>query len=252
MNSFISWVGGKKLLRKEIINRFPTDTFDRYIEVFGGAAWVLFGKDRHANMEVYNDANSELVNLFRCVKYHCEELQRELGGYLNSRELFDDIRLQKATRGLTDIQRAARFYLIIKMSYGSDARSFSCSATRLEPTIEYLTAIKQRLSNVVIECKDFENLIQVYDRPTALFYCDPPYHGTESHYIERFIEADHVRLRDVLSHAQGRFILSYNDDEYIRSLYAGYGIDEVTRPYGLSHKDDKQKKICKELIIRNY
>lgn len=43
MNSFIAWIGGKKLLRKAIIERFP-ESFDRYIEVFGGAGWVLFGK----------------------------------------------------------------------------------------------------------------------------------------------------------------------------------------------------------------
>ena len=40
MNSFISWIGGKKLLRDQIIARFPAE-IGRYIEVFGGAAWVL-------------------------------------------------------------------------------------------------------------------------------------------------------------------------------------------------------------------
>ena len=40
MNSFIAWIGGKRLLRKAIIERFPEEGFDRYIEVFGGAGWV--------------------------------------------------------------------------------------------------------------------------------------------------------------------------------------------------------------------
>ena len=71
MNSFIGWIGGKKLLRKEIIARFPEE-YGRYVEVFGGAGWVLFGLDpKPGRMEVYNDANSDLVNLFRCVKYPC-------------------------------------------------------------------------------------------------------------------------------------------------------------------------------------
>jgi len=71
MNSFISWVGGKKLLRNKIIEEFPvTDKYGRYIEVFGGAGWVLFSRDKHASLEVYNDVNGQLVNLFRCVKYH--------------------------------------------------------------------------------------------------------------------------------------------------------------------------------------
>lgn len=69
MNSFISWIGGKNSLKKEIIKRFPED-MERYVEVFGGAGWVLFYKDKHAPVEIYNDINSDLVNLYRCVRYH--------------------------------------------------------------------------------------------------------------------------------------------------------------------------------------
>lgn len=77
MNSFIAWIGGKKALRKQLLAEMP-ESFDRYIEVFGGAGWLLFSKDKHASMEVFNDANSNLINLYRCVKHHPEELQREL------------------------------------------------------------------------------------------------------------------------------------------------------------------------------
>ena len=58
MNSFIAWIGGKRLLRKAIIERFPEEGFDRYIEVFGGAGWVLFGKEVGKELEVFNDAAS--------------------------------------------------------------------------------------------------------------------------------------------------------------------------------------------------
>lgn len=69
MNSFMSWIGGKKALRNKIIEQFPASgTYGRYVEVFGGAGWVLFASDRHAKMEVYNDVNGNLVNLFRCIK----------------------------------------------------------------------------------------------------------------------------------------------------------------------------------------
>ena len=54
MNSIISWVGGKKALRDLIYLRMPGH-YDRYIEVFGGGGWVLFGKPPDKCMEVYND-----------------------------------------------------------------------------------------------------------------------------------------------------------------------------------------------------
>lgn len=80
MNSFIAWIGGKKLLRKAIMERFPEDGYTRYIEVFGGAGWVLFGKEPGKKLEVFNDVNSDLINLYRCIKYHREALQKELNG----------------------------------------------------------------------------------------------------------------------------------------------------------------------------
>ena len=78
MNSFIAWIGGKKLLRKEIVKRFPEEGFTRYVEVFGGAGWVLFEKEQGKELEVFNDRDSNLINLYRCIKYHCGELQREM------------------------------------------------------------------------------------------------------------------------------------------------------------------------------
>lgn len=213
MNSFISWIGGKKLLRQEIIKRFP-DNVSRYIEVFGGAAWVLLAKDRHAELEVYNDINCDLINLFRCVKHHCGELQRELSYMLNSRELFQDFKVQYNVRGMTDIQRAARFFMLIKTSYGSDRHSFGCVKKDIGVMVHYLDRIYERLDNVVIENKDFEDLIKVYDRPGSLFFLDPPYFGAEEYYKVPFDMTDHQRLCDVLKGIKGKFLLTYNDCEY--------------------------------------
>lgn len=249
MNSPITRIGGKKLLRKTICDHFPeTGTFDRYIEVFGGAGWVLFYKDKHAKLEVYNDADGELVNLMRCIKYHAGELQRELDGYCNSREFFEDISAQINVRGLTDIQRAARYFLRMKLSFGAEGGSYGCNSRNIINAVACLTDVQSRLlsSSVVIEHKDFENLIKVYDRPKALFYCDPPYHSTEKYYDVQFTEADHIRLHDTLTAIKGKFLLSYNDDDYIRELYNGFKIDAVER----------QNNIVggrfKELIITNY
>lgn len=250
MNSFIAWIGGKKLLRKEIIKRFPEEGFSRYIEVFGGAGWVLFEKEPGKELEVFNDIDSNLINLYRCIKYHCEELQKELQWMALSREQFFDSKSQLESRGFTDIQRAARFFHIIKVNFGSDRRTFGTNKKNLSGTIEYLPLIQERLKNVVIENKDFESLIRVYDREGALFYLDPPYHGTEKYYEGGFGEEDHERLKAVLKDIKGRFILSYNDDEYIRELYKEYCIEAISRNNSLAAKPKASE--FKELIIRNY
>jgi DNA adenine methylase len=251
MNSFIGWIGGKKLLRKEIVSRFP-EKIDRYIEVFGGAAWVLFHKEKHADLEVYNDYNGDLVNLYRCIKYHCMELQRELSFMLNSRELFEDFKAQYSTRGMTDIQRAARFFMLIKTSYGSDTRTYGCVKKDTSVTIEYLNSIQERLSRVVVENKDFESLIKVYDRPAALFYLDPPYYGTERYYQAQFSQDDHERLCRVLRGINGKFLLSYNDCGYIRDMYRDFNVEGVERNNNLTARYLDRDKRYGEVIIRNY
>lgn len=243
MKSFIPWIGGKSLLAKKITAEFPQD-FGRYIEVFGGGASVLFSADKHAKFEVYNDANGDLVNLFRCIKYHREELQKEIRFYLNSREMFADIRKRLDCPGFTDIQRAAMFYVLIKTSFGADADSYGCSVKKIGT--ERFEEIEKRLANVNIEHKDFEALIKQYDRSDALFYCDPPYHTTEKHYSEKFSEADHYRLNSVLTALKGRFILSYNDDDFVRELYKNFDIQAVSRQNNLSTGQ------FKEVIIKNY
>lgn len=205
---------------------------------------LFYGDQPRASLEIYNDANGDLVNLFRCAKYHCGELQREISGYFNAREIFEDIRKRMKTRGFTDIQRAAMFYVMVKTSYGADSRTFGCNQKNL--SADYLEQISNRLQKVVIEHKDFENLIQVYDRPNALFYCDPPYYKTEHYYDATFSTEDHKRLKQCLNGIKGRFILSYNDNEFIRELYRDFKIIAVERPNNLS------KGTYKELIIKNY
>ena len=251
MDSFISWIGGKKALRKKIMEQFPeSGEYERYIEVFGGAGWILFSSDKHAKMEVYNDINGDLVNLFRCTKYHTDAIQNELQYILMSREQFYDAREQIKIRGMTDIQRAARFFILIKESFGADLRSFGLRSRDMDKTKKYLEEVSKRLNRVVIENQDFEKIINNYDSKDALFYLDPPYYQTEKYYQNRFMAEDHVRLKETLDKIKGKFVLSYNDCKYIRDLYRNYKVIEVERMHNLVQK--KEKPIYRELIIKNY
>ena len=251
MNSFITWIGGKKLLRKNILEQFPdSTTYNRYIEVFGGAAWVLFGKDKIAKLEVYNDINGKLVNLFKCVKYHPEALQKELEWIFMSREQFFDAIGQMETRGLTDIQRAARFYIIIHESFGGNCESFRVSSKNMQKKLLDLREVSNRLSSVVIENLDFEHLIKTYDRQQASFYIDPPYYASEMYYADKFIPDDHIRLHNVLTKIKGKFIISYNDCQVIRDLYNKFCIIEVDRFNNLTVKGGGRR--YNELIIKNF
>ena len=209
----------------------------------------MFSRDKHSSMEVFNDVNGELINLYRVVKYHPEALQKELEWLLMSREQFFD-ELNRNTRGMTDIQRAVRFFCLIKESFGADCRSFGVRTRDMEKAVDYLAEVSGRLNRVVIENQDFERLIKTYDRSDALFYLDPPYYEAEKYYPDRFNPEDHERLRKCLGNIKGKFILSYNDCLQIRDLYKGYTIVEVDRSDNLVNKNKSRR--YKELIIKNF
>lgn len=252
MDSFIPRIGGKRILRKDILARFPKDPVGRYVEAFGGAGWLLFSKDRHAPEEIFNDIDGELINLFRCVKNHAEELQRQMEWMLNSRELFEDAIALKCSRGLTDIQRAALYFVAVKESYGADVRTYGSPAKNLERVTEYLSKVKHRLQTVKIENRSYDIIIKQYDRTDALLYLDPPYHGTEGAYDSPFTDNDHHNLRRILGGINGKFILSYNDDSFVRSLYSGFYIEEISRNSNLANRYPTLKGSFRELIIRNF
>lgn len=287
MNSFIAWVGGKKALRKLIYTMFPVQ-FDRYIEVFGGGGWVLFGKPPNLKrkLEVYNDYNSNLANLFYCVKNRTCAFLLELGFLpINSRDEFSMIRtflekqepdttflqeeLTLAEQNLsppdyeeiraillenaqmTDVKRAAAFFKLIRYSYGSGCTSFGCQPFDVRKCFDAIWQASHRLSETVIENKDFEALIRQYDRDSAFFYCDPPYYETEGHYEVVFRKEDHMRLRDTLKACRGKWMVSYNDCDFIRELYDGYYITAVTRLNNLAQRYEGGCEFP-EVIITNY
>lgn len=111
LNAPFGWMGGKPKLRATLANLIPeqdtpvkTRKIQRYVEVFGGVAWLLLYKDKWFRNEVYNDINDGLVNLFSVIRFHPDELIKEIELVVNSQKLFH---YYKDTLHLTDIQKAA-------------------------------------------------------------------------------------------------------------------------------------------------
>lgn len=257
----MSWVGGKKALREILESYLPLD-HNRYVEVFGGAGWLLFHK-APGPYEVYNDFNGLLVNLYRCVREKPMELIEALRFRLNTREDFDyiqyyhaepkNIRITKEC----NIRLAAEFYYLIRTSYASGLSSFGGAPHDFWQDFPHIVSAHRRLGKTVIECQDFGTLIRHYDRPDSVFYLDPPYFGTENLYQnvgkEGFTLDDHVRLRDQLMGIEGRFLLSYNKDPFIFELYdqPGICIVSIDRLHNFRQRYEGGS-MFEEYIIANY
>ena len=254
INSFMAWVGGKKALRDEILARFPRN-YKRYIEVFGGAGWVLFHKPPGNDFEVFNDFNGNLVNLYRCVREQPEALRNELRYMLNSRLDFEYMKgMLHSQAVLPDVRRAAYYYALIRYSYAAGTSTFGSQPHAMWNNFPLVESAAGRLQKVVIENKDCVKLIRQYDRPESFFYCDPPYYNADQYYEAVSSDGfDHAGLADALLGIKGKFLLSYNDCPEIRALYdrSGIVVEGISRLSNIAQRYENGKQYP-ELLISNY
>lgn len=249
LNPPITRVGGKSKLRKTIIEMIPEHTC--YVELFFGAGWVYFAKET-SKVEVINDIDKELINLFKMIKYHSPEIERQLQYEFSGRDVFEEYK-NCSIEYLTEIRRAVRFLYIITQSFAGIGENFGYGTTsKPSPHIfnSDLSKIKERLRNTYVENLSFEKIIKKYDRPHTFFFCDPPYFETCG-YENKFTEEDHIKLRDLLKDIKGKFLLTLNDHEKVREWYKDFNFNEVEVGYSLC-KDKKGRRKYKELIITNY
>lgn len=247
----ISWIGGKNRLSTQIIPFFPKHT--TYVEPFCGGAQIFFHKEP-SPVEVLNDLDHDIVNFLRVCQSHYQELVRYLQYVVVSREWFRILR-NTDPASLTDVQRAARFLYLQKNSFAGmvTKQNYKCTVVALpnynpQSIPQSIEKAHARLERVQIESLPYEKVVEKYDRPTTLFYLDPPY-WRKSLYRFNFSERDFVRLKEVLLKISGKFVLSLNDAPEVRTIFSPFEIRTIETSYSAQPKPGKRYR---ELVITNF
>lgn len=230
----IPWIGGKRRLADRIFPLFPRHSC--YAEPFAGGAALYFLRPVPAEVEVLNDINGDLVNLYRVVQHHLEEFVRQFKWALSSRQVFKWLQ-ETRPETLTDIQRAARFYYLQQSAFGGrvDGQSYGTATTQppglnLLRIEEALSAAHLRLSNTYIEHLAWQECIRRYDRPHTLFYCDPPYWQTEGYGVPFGFE-QYEEMAELIGKIRGKAIISLNDHPDIRRVFGQYHMESTDITY---------------------
>lgn len=252
-----------------------------YVEVFGGGGSVLLNKERSVR-EVLNDANGNLINLYRVVREHPEELKDRLLYVMHNREDFKiaQRRLEEATGRCfpvlpqqdgnssdsqgklaekkpevsSPVLRAADFYQVVRQSYAGNGKQFSAVARSMWAGFPAIDRVAGRLQGVTLEKEDFGVIFQRYDSPTTVFYIDPPYFFTEDYYPGGiFLRSDHQRLAAILLNTEGLWLLSYNLCPEVLELYQqpGIFIEQVDRINNMAQRYEGGA-VYQEVLISNY
>lgn len=269
---FLKWAGGKRQLLPTIRKRIP-ENFSTYYEPFVGAGAVLF--DIMPSKAVINDANKELINVYKVIKNHIDELIRELKGHINEEEYYYDVRKldrREDYKDMSPVKKASRILFLNKTCYNGLFRvnqkgQFNVPFGRYKnPNIvneDVLRAVHNYLNNnnIKILNTDFEDGIK-YMRKEAFVYFDPPYHpisdtSSFTGYTTDGFDADDQRrlkyLCDELNDRGCRFLLSNSSAELILDLYNedDYKIEYVDANRCINSVAKSRGEI-EEVLVRNY
>jgi DNA adenine methylase len=267
INSPFKWVGGKSRLRKSIIPLIPAHQC--YVEPFGGAAWVLFGKPL-SPIEVLNDIDEELINFFRVVRHQPEELIKSFDLELVSRSEFQRL-ADGDPKVMSDVERAHRFYYLIMAGWGGEALypRFQTSTSdgghgnrligALKTLRRRIEPVHDRLKTVIIENLDWAECIERYDRPASFIYLDSPYPGNGANYRHNMrLMADHSVIAERLRGLQCKWMLSSYDTEEVRAKFQHYNIVQIQSSSGMRSAESearshgRKRTMNREILVLNY
>lgn len=255
--SVFPYPGGKGRMCDWIISRMPPH--ECYVEVFGGSAALLYNKPA-AHNEVYNDINDDLVQFFSVLREREEELLEWLQGVPYARSVYDEWAADfylEGHRPEDPIERAGRFFTLRHMQFAGDNQAVNGFKTRhiRSPARTFANArdriheLAGRFREVVIENRDFREILEGYDADyddpedaDVLFYCDPPYVGSEHYYA---LEFDHAAFVDALKDVDARWMVSYTT---LPDGLEEYHVLERTRRHRMARGDS----VATERLICNF
>jgi DNA adenine methylase len=263
---FYPYVGGKYYLLEHILSLITEHSI--YVEVFGGSGKVLLNKPK-SKIEVWNDYDKRLANLFYVVAFKFEEFYGKVRALIYSRELYSKVieELKKVGKiELGDVDAAVKTYYMLCCVFSGNGLNNNVSRgsfkySKLENMAEVywrrlheLGYIRERLSGVIVECEDFENVIKRWDSEETFFYLDPPYYGVNNYYGD-FRREDHERLLKLLKEVKGKWLLSgYGNELYDKELeeFNRYEFHVTKRSFCKDKRGLRKKPKAVEVLWCNY
>lgn len=260
MRTPITYYGGKQRLAERILQIMPEHRI--YCEPFFGGGAVFFAKQK-SYLEVINDKNERLITFYKQIQNNFEELQEMVDNSLYSEA--DYLRAKEIYFGridATDIEIAWSVWVVTNFSFSGspiggwkwcNGSSGSHSGVFMRrKRDEFTKALKTRLQDVQISCRDAITVIKQRDTERTFFYLDPPYPNCDQKHYRGYTTDDLKELLITLQDIKGKFILSnYNSamlDTYIDKNQ--WNKMEIDMPLSVANLTKSKRKT--EVLVTNY
>jgi len=268
----LRYPGGKTRALKRILPLIPA--FEEYREPMVGGGSVFFAlKHRYPNKKYWiNDIDTELYLFWKYCKEQPDALVSEIirvkSRYKDGRQLHKYFKTHK--KNLTKIQRAARFFILNRITFsglvGSGGYSQQAFKKRFtKSSIDRIYKASEILKGVRITNLDYWNVVKPKGKGVFVFL-DPPYLSkTEAKlYGENgvhHVNFNHRRFAENIKKCKHTWLITYDNCSGIQRLYTfassmklnirGWKLRYGTNN-GMNNLEKKKATIGKELFIFNY
>lgn len=267
----LRYPGGKSRLVKYLKDYLPNSEWNEYREVFlGGASFFIYMKQTYPDKQYWiNDKYYNLYCFWKELQQNSTELsnailskKKEYPDNIVGRNLFEKC-LDILKTSKDEFQIACAFYIVNKCSFSGLTENSSYAPQAYvqnfsDNGIINLQKYTDILKGVKITNLDYSEVL-TNDEKTFI-YLDPPYdikhalYGNNKGSLHRMF--NHEDFRNSINECKCKWLISYNDNEYIRELFSTYNIYNFDTKYVMrcsgKKSEIKQSKKSTELIIKNY
>ena len=199
----------------------------------------------HKDFESYYDQICKILTT-------AKTLDEKLNSYFIAKQM---IQCSEKLAEDPELWDAVFFFILMKCSYSATGTSWAIKPVNYNSIVRLLNDAAIMLQGVIIENKDCIELIVFHDGKGVFFYCDPPYYEAEDLYsgVPLFGDSKHIELHDTLLNCEGKVLLSYNECDFIDSLYSEdkWFKMRISRPHNMVlHNGGGQ--MYNEFLIANY
>ncbi len=263
IKSPLRYPGGKSRAIKTIAPIIPD--FKEYREPFlGGGSVFIYVKQKFPNKKFWiNDLYSNLFYFWEHTQNNVEELIKQIYFWKNNFKNGRDLHryLIENIENFDPLKKAAAFFIFNRITFSGTSESGGFSKAAYEKrftrsSIERVVLLSTILNNALITNQDYQKVIEK-EGDSVFIFLDPPYYsatksalyGKNGNLHKVF---DHKRLADTLKKSNHKWLITYDDSEYIKELYSFANITQWNLTYGMRNVDKSGNQIGKELFISNY